>query len=179
MRLIFVLILIQGYMGSSNLWAQQDDFIAEYLERFENSRKYLISVAELMPEAKYNFSATTESLTFAENLMHIGYAMDWHSQSLLGGRPSRDWNTDKRYKVANRTKKEIIKIIDETFEESIKLILQFDVKQMDNQLDYFGLTRSKRQIFLLLMDHITHHRGQLVVYLRLNDLVPPRYVLFQ
>ncbi|SHG30198.1 DinB family protein [Flagellimonas flava] len=176
---LFTFIFILCCTGVSCLWAQQDVFISEYLERFENSRKYLITVAETMPEDKYNFRPTTESLSFAENLMHIGYAMDWHSQSLLGGRQSREWNTDKRYKVAARTKKEMIKILDETFEASLQLIKQFDTEQFNDQLDYFGLTRTKRQIFLLLADHISHHRGQLLVYLRLNGFVPPRYVLYQ
>ncbi len=38
----------------SPLFAQQDNFIKDYLERFENSRKYLTLVAEMMPEDKYN-----------------------------------------------------------------------------------------------------------------------------
>jgi uncharacterized damage-inducible protein DinB len=29
--------------------------------------------------------------------------------------------------------------------------------------------------FTLALDHATHHRGQLVVYLRLNDIPPPEY----
>lgn len=69
--------------------------------------------------------------------------------------------------------------IDKTFDKSIKLITQFDATQFDDALDYFGLNRSKRQIFLLLADHITHHRAQMLVYMRLNGFVPPRYVLFQ
>jgi uncharacterized damage-inducible protein DinB len=31
----------------------------------------------------------------------------------------------------------------------------------------------------MIADHITHHRGQMLVYMRLNGLKPPRYVLFQ
>ena len=161
------------------LLAQQDNFIENYLERFENSRKYVIAVAELMPEEKYNFKATPESMSFAENLLHIGYAADWHSQSLLGGRESRVWQTDTVFKVANKSKKDMIATINKTFDEAIVLIKAFDTAHLDDQLDYFGLTRSKRQIFSLLADHITHHRGQILVYLRLNGLVPPRYVLFQ
>lgn len=164
---------------TSPLFAQQDNFIKDYLERLENSRKYLILVAETMPEGKYSFKASAESMSFAENFMHIGYAMDWHSQSLLGGRESRDWKTDTLFKVANKSKKEIIATIDNTFDETIKLIKQFDSTQLDDQLDYFGLNRTKRQIFLLLADHITHHRGQMLVYMRLNGHVPPRYILFQ
>ncbi|ULC58377.1 DinB family protein [Flaviramulus sp. BrNp1-15] len=177
-----ILILTTIFMFSSlksPVFAQQNSFIKDYLERLENSRKYLVLVAETMPEEKYNFKASPESLTFAENLMHIGYAIDWHSQSLLGGRESRDWKTDTVFKVDNKSKEEMISIIDKTFDETIKLIKHFDTTQLENKLDYFGLDRTKRQIFLLLADHITHHRGQMLVYMRLNGLVPPRYVLFQ
>lgn len=163
----------------SPLLAQKNIFVGDYLERLENSRKYLILVAETMPEESYSFKASSESLTFAENLMHIGYALDWHSQSLLGGRDSRDWNTDTVYKVANKSKEEMIEIIDQTFDAAIELIKGFDTSKLEDRLDYFGLDRSKRQIFLMLTDHITHHRAQMLVYMRMNGLVPPRYVLFQ
>ncbi len=163
----------------SPLHAQQDIFIKDYLERLENSKKYLILIAETMPEEKYGYKASKESLSFAENLMHIGFAMDWHSQSLLGGRESRDWNTDTVFKTTNKSKKEMIEIIHKTFDETIKLLQSFDPVKLDDRLDYFGLDRTKRQIFLLLSDHITHHRGQMLVYMRLNGLIPPRYVLFQ
>jgi len=73
----------------------------------------------------------------------------------------------------------MIATIDRTFDETIKLITQFDVAKLDDELDYLGLNRTKRQILLLLADHITHHRGQMLVYMRLNGLKPPRYVLYQ
>ncbi|MCF6348315.1 MAG: DinB family protein [Flavobacteriaceae bacterium] len=161
------------------LFAQEDNFVKDYLERFENSRKYLILVVEMMPEDKYDFRATPESKSFAENLMHIGYAVDWHSQSLLGGREQRDNSTDSTFWVNNKSKEEMIATIDKTFNETIRLIKQFDTSQFNDELDYFGLNRTKRQIFSLLADHVTHHRGQMLVYLRLNGLVPPRYVLYQ
>nr|WP_321222440.1 DinB family protein [uncultured Psychroserpens sp.] len=156
-----------------------NDFINDFIERLENSRSYLILVAETMPEDKYNFKASPESLSFADNLMHIGFAIDWHSQSLLGGRDARDWKTDTIYKSNNKSKKEMIATIDKTFDDAILLITSFDTTKLNDRLDYFGLNRTKRQICLLLADHITHHRGQMLVYLRLNNLVPPRYVLFQ
>jgi len=180
MKQILILTSIIIYSSFiSPLFAQQDIFIKEYLERLENSRKYLILVAENMPEDKYGFKATPESKSFAENLMHIGWAMDWHSQSLLGDREARDWETDTELKVATKSKEEMIATIDSTFDETIKLITHFDVAKLDDELDYLGLNRTKRQILLLLADHITHHRGQMIVYLRLNGLVPPRYVLYQ
>lgn len=176
---ILLTLTIIGFMFTSPLFAQQDPFIKDYLERLENSQEYLILVAEEMPESKYNFKATPESMSFAEHLMHIAWAMDWHSQTLLGGRQARDWNTDTELKVDNKTKEEMIATINKTFKETIELITEFNPADFNDRLDYLGLDRTKRQLFLLLSDHITHHRAQMLVYLRLNDLVPPRYVLFQ
>ncbi|WP_299762714.1 DinB family protein [uncultured Dokdonia sp.] len=178
-RIHALIIIILFSLVTSPLLAQENLFIKDYIERLENSKKYLIHIAEMMPEDTYHFRPTSESLSFAENLMHIGYAIDWHSQSLLGGRKSRDWKTDTVFKVVHKSKKEMIITVNKTFNEAIKLIEQFDTSQLNMRLDYFGLNRTKRQIFLLLADHITHHRGQMLVHMRLNGLVPPRYVLFQ
>lgn len=176
--LILTLTILFSSFISPTL-AQQSDFIKDYLERLENSRKYLILVAEEFPEEKYEFKASPESMSFAENLMHISWAMDWHSQTLLGGRKARDWNTDTELKVDIKSKDEMIATIDKTFNETIKLITEFDTTKFNDRLDYLGLNRTKRQIFLLLTDHITHHRAQMLVYMRLNGLKPPRYVLYQ
>lgn len=172
-------ILILLFLLTPSLFAQQSSFIVEYLERLENSRKYLILVAESMPEDKYDFRATPESMSFAENLMHIGWAMDWHCQSLLGNREPRDWSTDTELKVDNKSKKEMIATIDKIFDTTVEFILNFEEEKLDQRLDYFGLDRTKRQILLLMADHITHHRGQMLVYLRLNGIKPPRYILYQ
>lgn len=176
--LIFALIMLVPVV-TSPLFAQQDDFIKDYLERLENSRTYLLLVAETMPEDKYAFKATPESLSFEENLMHIAWAMDWHSQTLLGGREARDWHTDTSLKVDDKSKEEMMATMDKTFDETIKLISEFEVTKLKDELDYLGLNRTKRQILLLLADHITHHRGQMIVSLRLNGLAPPRYILYQ
>ena len=179
MKKILILTSILMFSFATPLFAQENDFIKEYLERLETSRKYLILVAETMPKDKYDFKATPESMTFAENLMHIGWAMDWHSQSLMGGREARDWNTDTELKVDKKSKKEMIATIEKTFDKTTEFISNFDINKLGERLDYFGADRTKRQILLLLADHITHHRGQMLVYMRLNGLVPPRYVLYQ
>ena len=180
MKQLFILssVLVLSTISMS-LFGQQNEFIRDYLERLENSKKYLLLVAEEMPEDKYTFKASPESKSFAENLMHIAWAMDWHSQTLLGNRPARDWNTDTALKVEGKSKKEMIAAINKTFDEATQLIKQFDPNHFNDELDYLGLNRTKRQIFLLLADHITHHRAQMIVYLRLNELKPPRYVLYQ
>ncbi|MDO6492871.1 MULTISPECIES: DinB family protein [unclassified Cellulophaga] len=175
---ILTLVLLIS-LCSTPLMAQENTFIKEYLERLETSKKYLILVAETMPKDKYTFKATPESMSFAEHLMHIAWAMDWHSKSLMGGRDARNWETDTELKVDNKSKEEMIATISNTFDVTSTFISEFDIKKLDERLDYFGANRTKRQILLLLTDHITHHRAQMLVYMRLNGLKPPRYVLYQ
>lgn len=166
-------------LWATPILAQQNAFIRDYLERLESSREYLILVAESMPEERYDFKATPEEMSFAEHLLHIGFAMNWHGQTLIGGVETPNWQEDIIYKTAGRSKADMIEVIKKTFDNTMETIGKLDESQLDDQLEYFGLSRSKRQIFLMLTDHITHHRGQMLVYLRLNGLVPPRYVLFQ
>jgi len=177
--LIVLASIVLSNLFASPLLAQDKSFIKDYLERLDNSKKYLIIVAQTMPEGKYDFKATPESMSFAENLMHIGWAMDWHSQTLMGERLARDWKTDTELKVDNKSKKEMINTIERTFDKTIEFISNFDINKLEERLDYFGADRTKRQILLLLSDHITHHRGQMLVSIRLNGLKPPRYVLYQ
>ena len=109
-----------------------------------------------MPENHYEYKASPESMSFAEHFMHIAWAMDWHSQSLLGGRKARDWETDTALKVDAKSKKEMIATMNKTFEETIRLISEFDTSKFNDRLDYLGLDRTK-----------------------LNGLKPPRYIFYQ
>ncbi|RMB62870.1 DinB family protein [Dokdonia sinensis] len=180
MRQLFILtIIILSSTASISLQAQETNFINDYLERLENSQKYLNLVAAAMPAEKYEYRVTPESMSFEEHLMHIAWAMDWHSQSLLGGRPARDWETDNELKVASKTKAEMIATVNSTFETTIQFIKDFDTTKLNDKVAYGELERSKRQVLQILSDHITHHRAQMLVAMRLNGLVPPRYMLFQ
>ena len=174
----FALILFFSIVATP-IFAQENNFINEYLERHERSKDYLILVAEMMPAEHYGFKVTPESMSFEEHLMHIAWAMDWHSQSLMDGRDARDWKSDTELQVADKSKEEMIAKIKETFDLTAAFIKDFDPNKLQERLDYFGADRTKRQILLLLADHITHHRAQMLVNMRLNGIKPPRYVLYQ
>jgi uncharacterized damage-inducible protein DinB len=170
-RMAFILLLSQP------VYAQRDSFLKEYAERWENSRLYLLAVAEAMPESDYGFKPTPEVMSFAEQLMHIAWAMDWHAQSLIGGR--KEGLRNEYYAVKGRTKPEIIELVNRTFLEASGVIAGFDPAHYEDRLMYGKLSRTKRQIFLLLSDHVTNHRGEMLVYLRLKGIVPPSYIGFQ
>jgi uncharacterized damage-inducible protein DinB len=180
MRQLFILSIILCFSTSDTLlYAQETNFINDYIQRLENSQEYLNLVAEAMPIENYGYRVTPASSSFEENLMHIAWAMDWHSESLLNGRPARNWETDSELKVASKTKEEMIAAVNKTFEHTAKLIQGLDTTHLNDTVAYGNLQRTKRQVLLILTDHITHHRAQMLVALRLNGLVPPRYMLYQ
>ena len=151
-------------------------FLEQYLERFENSEKYLVAVAEAMPEQKYGYKPTADEKTFAEQLMHIASGLDLHAQTFLADKEERPASY---FAVSGKTKREIINFVHQIFKDAGNVISSFEPDRFDDTLNYDIHIRTKRQIFFLLADHITHHRAQLLVYMRLNGIAPPEYEKYQ
>jgi len=105
-------------------------------------------MAEAMPEDKYSFKTTERQKIFQELLMHIKQNMDWLSTTYF----SKDGK--KTPKATYTTKAEVITAIKEALKEVVA---------------FFAGPKTKLQILNLLQDHVTHHRGQIIVYLNLND----------
>ena len=55
----------------------QDQTIPTFLEKWENSKTYLLEIAEVMPLEKYDYKPTSREMTFLEQLQHIQQNMEW------------------------------------------------------------------------------------------------------
>jgi len=95
LSIVFLLCLV-----SQSVFAQQDNFLKEYLQRWENSHKYLIGVAEAMPDSNYKFKPAPNEMTFAEQLMHIALGVDWQAQTLIGDRKEGDGSNSTKLAIA-------------------------------------------------------------------------------
>ena len=62
-----------------------------------------------------------------------------------------------------------------TFDVVLEIITNTPEEELNEPVDFFAGAKSKLQILNLLQDHVTHHRGQLIVYLNLNEIYPPKY----
>ena len=67
-------------------------------------------------------------------------------------------------------------MLNDSFEESSEIIKNTPDEELTSVIDFFAGSKSKIQILNLLQDHVTHHRGQLIVYLNLMNIIPPKYV---
>ncbi len=151
--------------------AQQTTVKSAFLEKWENSKNYLVGIAESMPEEDYSFQPTERQMSFQEQLIHIKGNMDWLSNTYF---------TENEFKkgdsVIPETKEETITLITAAFDATSEIIKNTSEETLEETVDFFAGPKSKLQILNLLQDHVTHHRGQLIVYLNLKNVEPPKFV---
>ncbi len=130
----------------------------QLLTTLENSKNYTLGVADKMPGNAYNFKPTDAVWNFKELLNHIAYGIHWWKENYI-----KDTETAWEPPVAKDEKKEIISNLNEAY-QSLK-----------NTISNLNLNDKAVRGFHATIDHITHHRGQAVVYLRCNGITPPEY----
>lgn len=157
-------------MTISNQITAQNNVKSAFLLKWENSKNYLIEMAELMPEENYNYKPTEREMSFQEQLLHIRSNMVWLSETNFV-----DSTYVKSEKIDPKTKEEVITELTNSFNNVSKIIKNFSEEDLTTEVDFFAGPKSKLQLLNLLQDHVTHHRGQLIVYLNLNNIKPPKY----
>ncbi|GEQ84793.1 hypothetical protein ULMS_03010 [Patiriisocius marinistellae] len=166
-QLLFVLLIsISGHMV-----AQQKTVKGAWLEKWENSKDYLIAIAEAMPQENYDYRPTDRQMTFKEQLIHITGNMDWLSNSYF-----TETGFERIKSELPKTKAETIIVINKAFNNAKLIIENTPDNTLTETVNFFSGPKSKIQILNLLQDHVTHHRGQLLVYLNLKNVEPPAFV---
>ena len=161
-----IIMLLFSFFGFS-----QKEVIDAFSEKWTNSKIYLIEIAKSMPEELYDFKPTEREMSFKEQLLHIKENMDWLSNSYF--------TKNKFEKKKNNTfysKDEVISMLEVSFDKCNEIIKNTNPKSLQENVDFFAGEKTKLQILNLLQDHVTHHRGQLIVYLNLKEITPPKYV---
>ena len=130
----------------------------ELLSTLENSKNYTLSVAEAMPKDAYDFKPVDTVWSFRELLDHIAYGIGWWESNYVKG-TEMPWAPP-----GPRTNKEEVKKYLEEAYASLKKTID-KPKLNDNEVKGFHST----------LDHITHHRGQAITYLRCKGITAPEY----
>lgn len=159
--MLFLCLSVQGF-------AQQITPKTAFLEKWENAATYTLAVAEAMPEEAYDFKPTDRQMSFSEQLLHMKANMDWLGQTYFNAPIPEGQET--------RSKMQIIAALKASFAQVTAAVGNTPDAELSQTVEFFAGPKSKLQILNLLQDHLTHHRGQVLVYLNLNEVTPPRYV---
>jgi len=141
------------------------------LAQWNESARKLIAMAEDFPEDKYDYKATPAVRSFAEQLLHAAGAMYYFTNPVLGQAPASEDPPRPKYK----TKADVVAYLKKAAEDGAAVIKSKGDKGMN---DWVADPESKEQLHVSdlaygLIEHSGEHYGQLVVYYRLNNLVPP------
>ncbi len=166
---ILPFLFLAGLTCQFSLFAQSP-MQTELHTKWQNGAEYTLEIARMMPAEEYDFRPVEETMTFGEQLLHITANMDWLGSTHLDAKPHSMLLRDTIYE-----KEELILIMKEGFENAAAVIKSLPEEELDEVVEFFAGPMTKRQIIHLMHDHHTHHRGQLIIYLRLNGLQPPRY----
>jgi len=172
MRSFFFLLVLLGSV--SILHAQQDAFVADFLLRWENAKQYSLAVAEAMPESNYGFKPAETEMSYAEQLVHMGKNILMLSKNYLPAIEREE--PSLQVAAASATKEEISRFLAACFDYGTASISSISAEQLNETVPFFAGPLSRRRVIMLLNDHQAHHRGQLIVYLRLNNIKPPAYL---
>jgi len=149
---------------------------SDFADELRLSRAYTLECAEAMPEAKYFFRPVPEVRTFGQQMVHIAETMRGVYEIFIEGKNAPTSALSEAGKELVRSKVDTIIALRDAFDYvdqgSIRLsdsILQARVQFLESR----QVTRGR--VLSYLLDHTTHHRGETVVYMRLNGITPPKY----
>lgn len=147
--------------------------IAEMEQEAATTRKCL----ERVPAEKFDWKPHDKSMTMARLASHVAEMFGWTPMTLEHS--ELDFSKMDYKPAEPKTTADLIEMLDKNVAEAILCLKNTpDEVFMENwtmrngEQIYFTLPKAA-VMRSFVMNHIVHHRGQLTVYLRLNDIPVP------
>jgi uncharacterized damage-inducible protein DinB len=147
----------------------------ELLERWNDIGNKLVAMAQDFPEDKYDFKLQKDQRTFAQNLLHAA-ALDFVLiRRVSGSNLGPDFGEgDNPTRDVFKSKADVVKFVQEAVADGARVIQQQGDAGLENTSIFFGNRLAHNSaIWMFAIEHSGEHYGQLVVYYRANNLVPP------
>jgi uncharacterized damage-inducible protein DinB len=130
----------------------------------------VLGLARAMPEDKYGFKPVPEEQSFGERVLHVAQV----NVELLKGLGAKTPAPTINPKATSKA--EAMDAVQKAGEYGIAVIKEFSDQQLTGRVDspwFMGPMATRQRILYFLMMHSQDTYGQLVVYVRLNGIVPP------
>ena len=149
----------------------------ETLEVWNDIGNKLIAMAQDFPEDKYDYKLQKDQRTFAENLLHVA-AVDYDLiRSATGSELGPDFGKNKHNpsREVYKTKADVVKLMQQAVADGANAIQQQGDAGLDKITKFAWGNKLVHNSYTWMwaVEHSGEHYGQLVVYYRANNLVPP------
>jgi len=140
------------------------------------AEKDFITVAEAMPETKYSYIPAGGNFdgvrSFGEQVKHVACAQFAFFNEIEGKTPPE--HCEKGGPSPAKTKAELLKYLRDSFDYGERVLATVTPQNSLDRVDGpYAAPNTRLGLAVAAVWHISDHYGQLVVYLRLNSIVPP------
>jgi uncharacterized damage-inducible protein DinB len=142
-------------------------FLTPVKATWDSTRNLVTGIVEVMPEDKYDFRPTPNVRTFRDNVIHL-VAENY----LFFGRVAGENLGNPAQNLKSRD--ELIKALRESYDYGAKVWAGLTEEKALEMIEVRGQKVQRWSAILAAIQDNMNHYGNLVVYARLNGLVPPR-----
>ena len=135
---------------------------------WEQLSGWFTTAAAETPESLYAFRPTPQVRSFGQLVGHVAGAQYLICGAAVGAPPSKENDIEK----TKTAKADLVAVLKASNEYCAKAYAQSD-KDAQGQTKLFGEARTRLYALTLNATHDGEHYGNMVVYLRLNGIVPP------
>jgi uncharacterized damage-inducible protein DinB len=165
-RLVISIVPILVMLGHANVASAQTpkpepNHRDVLLKHWTEVGDKVVKMAEEFPEDKYEFRPVAGVRTFADNLRHVAFWNTFVSKTVKGEKV--DPKINELPKAEYSAKAAIVKALKSSLDEATDLLKKSPPAPSAKVSD----------LWVAFIEHSGEHYGQLVVYFRLNGIVPP------
>jgi uncharacterized damage-inducible protein DinB len=148
-----------------------------YLKQVDLVEHDVVSLAEAFPAEKYDFRPTsgafTDVRTFGEQVKHVATMIYMTAAIVLQEKSPYGPGTNDNGPNSIRGKEQIVAYLKQSIAYARKTMASLTEKnQLDPLTTYFG-SQPRGEVAAAVAYHSFNHYGQMVVYARMNGIVPP------
>ncbi len=175
---LFAAILLAGCLAGSSVHAQDAKkpapmpalgASAALLDQWNDLGRRLIAIAEDIPEDKFDYKPKPEMRTWVGQLLHASQANYYFVNPVLGKpEPADDPDLSQL-----KTRAQIVAFVKKSFQDGADVIKAQGDAGMAKTVNSGGEMTRIDALGYGMIGHGYDHYGQIVVYYRLNGLVPP------
>jgi len=149
-------------------------FGTEFLKEFESEIKATRKCLEPIPESIYGWKPHEKSMNMGNLTLLVADIPRWISHII--DRSEIDFATYEHFQLS--TNEALLKRFDENIEGARHALKNITNEEMEQPFSLKNtgkvlFTTSKKESIQSTINHWVHHRGQLTVYLRLNNIPVP------
>ncbi len=147
------------------------DMKAQAALDLDGVNKKFLSLAEALPQDKYNWRPSPDSRSFAEVFLHVS----GERYGILGlmGAPAPPGFDGKTFEKSTTDKAKIVEELNKSWDYTQKTMQGMTNADYAKLLPKLGPDANEGDVIYILVADAHEHLGQLVAYARVNGMVPP------